>query len=183
MTRLNLLFYGLSIFLVVACKNKDSKNVNSEYFDTHSFLELRNTNERVFRNTKTYKEILNSFDNIIVESIIPSNFLIEDVGMGFDSTFFSQINDTLIISNVKGLMGKCDPEYVSKIEFIGKDAYLLNPEVIIGEVNILNKDTTISVVSCELISVFEFKYKIPTSKLENIEHLYFKGQEIDFKRK
>jgi len=115
------------------------------------------------------------------DKIIDSPYLLDSYYNGFDSLFYSIESDTLFVSNAFFMKGRTGREEFAYIKVLEDVMYLKTPLLDSGMVEVIDDDTIIhSIIGCDCAGSVEQRFKIPLSKLKNIEHLYFKGQEIEF---
>lgn len=188
MAKMKIVFLCFGLLYIVACKNEGVSEAEAEPvlieeskpFDKIAYLEQFNTEDIIYENTETYIEITNSKDVIEYSRTRHSDLAHQWSIRRKDSVFTSVVNNIVIITKLQFLHGEF-PIYLPYLEVIENDIYLKSPKLYPGTIQIFQNDTIIEDNGIDGISGWELIYKIPLSKLENTEHLYFKGQEIKFR--
>jgi len=172
---LDFLKKGLIAFDEKSFNNKKPL-IKLEYLNKHS------SDLRIYSGTKKHLTLVNSKSNISVAEIKDYNYLEKTfpMKMNFDTVFVSISNDTLKITTVFFSVGYCNRTFIPSYKHENGNTYIISPEIIEGTVQISEKDTTISIIGCELAGLMNFEYRLPLSELTNTDKLFFRDKEIQF---
>jgi hypothetical protein len=181
------MLYSISKYLLIIsicfsfynCSNttKIEEAIETVPFDEFEYLDKFNSSSKVFFGTPKYyklknNEIAYSKTNKLEELKVEfrrksNNYSIKNINIS---------KDLIFISKSFLIRGECG-NYIPFLEKKEKGFILRYPKVVHGEVEISEKDTLISISSCELATILELKFIIPKSDLKN-EKIFFEGKEI-----
>lgn len=180
---ISILVLGLSCESTNKVEVLEVDEIELKPVDKLEFLNNHNSDKYLYKGTEKYEEILNSGNLITYDTTLDVDYIWEiQNNSKFDSIFYKLEKDTLYISHDFFILSRVGNEEFPYLEYKENRAYLKTPLLGLGYVKIEGADTVVgSSIGCDAAGPVGHRFKIPLSKLENADHLYFKGEEIIFK--
>ncbi len=173
-----ILFFSCETQTETKIQKVNEDKIESVTIDTLSVLNRYNSDDNLYIGTDLYNKIIDS--NVLIEydRVVRDEF----IHTKFDSVFFNLKNDTLYLHHVFFALGRMGNEEFAYLEHKGKVATLKTPFLNKGSIRIKGNDTIVNgSVGCDCTGQIEQIFKVPISELENMEHLLFRNEKINFR--